>query len=32
MVVFFVLGFVLLALVNLPKAIRAAGNEVPRNL
>jgi len=32
MVIFFVLGFVLLALVNLPKAIRAAGNEVPSNI
>ncbi|MFI7612179.1 MFS transporter [Nonomuraea terrae] len=29
MVIFFVVGFVLLALTNLPKAIRAAGNEVP---
>ncbi|MGW0480338.1 MFS transporter [Nonomuraea sp. NPDC003214] len=32
MIVFFVLGFVLLALVNLPKAIRAAGNEVPSKI
>ncbi|MFG3438766.1 MFS transporter [Nonomuraea sp. NPDC047897] len=32
MIVFFVLGFVLLALVNLPKAIRAAGNEVPERI
>ncbi|WP_327104559.1 MFS transporter [Nonomuraea glycinis] len=32
MIVFFVLGFVLLALVNLPKAIRAAGNEVPEGI
>ncbi|AQZ64041.1 putative transporter [[Actinomadura] parvosata subsp. kistnae] len=29
MVVFFVIGFVLLAVTNLPRAIRAAGNEVP---
>ncbi|MET8337991.1 MFS transporter [Streptosporangium canum] len=29
LVIFFVVGFVLLAAVNLPKAIRAAGNEVP---
>ncbi|TMR19091.1 MFS transporter [Nonomuraea turkmeniaca] len=29
LVVFFIIGFVLLALTNLPKAIRAAGNEVP---
>ncbi|MGN9844139.1 MFS transporter [Nonomuraea sp. H19] len=29
MIIFFVIGFVLLALTNLPKAIRAAGNEVP---
>ncbi|TMR89501.1 MFS transporter [Nonomuraea basaltis] len=29
MIIFFVIGFVLLALVNLPKAIRDAGNEVP---
>ncbi|QFY09002.1 MFS transporter [Nonomuraea phyllanthi] len=29
MIIFFVVGFVLLALTNLPKAIRAAGNEVP---
>ncbi|WP_049576614.1 MFS transporter, partial [Nonomuraea sp. SBT364] len=32
MIVFFVLGFVLLAMVNLPKAIRAAGNEVPARI
>lgn len=32
MIVFFVLGFVLLALVNMPKAIRAAGNEVPERI
>ncbi|WP_188196312.1 MFS transporter [Nonomuraea sp. SYSU D8015] len=29
LIVFFVLGFVLLALTNVPKAIRDAGNEVP---
>ncbi|MDX3107846.1 MFS transporter [Nonomuraea angiospora] len=29
MIIFFVVGFVLLALTNLPKAIRQAGNEVP---
>ncbi|MFC4007045.1 MFS transporter [Nonomuraea purpurea] len=29
MIIFFVVGFVLLAITNLPKAIRAAGNEVP---
>ncbi|WP_431913008.1 MFS transporter [Nonomuraea jabiensis] len=29
MIIFFVIGFVLLALTNLPKAIRLAGNEVP---
>jgi MFS transporter, UMF1 family len=29
LIVFFVIGFVLLALTNVPKAIRAAGNEVP---
>ncbi|MBB5781027.1 MFS transporter [Nonomuraea jabiensis] len=29
MIIFFVIGFVLLALTNLPKAIRQAGNEVP---
>ncbi|WP_214323949.1 MFS transporter [Nonomuraea sediminis] len=29
MVVFFIIGFALLAAVNFPKAIRAAGNEVP---
>ncbi|WP_031172485.1 MFS transporter [Streptosporangium roseum] len=29
LVIFFVVGFVLLAAINLPKAIRAAGNEVP---
>ncbi|MEU4509511.1 MFS transporter [Nonomuraea wenchangensis] len=32
MVIFFVVGFVLLALTNLPKAIRAAGNEVPAGI
>ncbi|GAB2924769.1 MFS transporter [Nonomuraea fastidiosa] len=32
MIVFFVIGFVLLALTNLPKAIRAAGNEVPERI
>ncbi|NUP78220.1 MAG: MFS transporter [Nonomuraea sp.] len=32
MVIFFVVGFVLLALTNLPKAIRAAGNEVPSGI
>ncbi|MER7368636.1 MFS transporter [Nonomuraea wenchangensis] len=32
MVIFFVVGFVLLALTNLPKAIRAAGNEVPARI
>ncbi|MFI0420620.1 MFS transporter [Spongiactinospora sp. 9N601] len=32
LMVFFVLGLVLLALVDLPKAIRAAGNEVPRRI
>ncbi|MBN6051512.1 MFS transporter [Nonomuraea sp. RK-328] len=32
MIVFFVVGFVLLALVNLPKAIRDAGNEVPHQI
>ncbi|MER6950918.1 MFS transporter [Nonomuraea sp. NPDC000554] len=32
MIIFFVIGFVLLALVNLPKAIRAAGNEVPETI
>ncbi|GAA5058914.1 UMF1 family MFS transporter [Thermocatellispora tengchongensis] len=32
LLVFFVLGFVLLLLVNLPKAIRAAGNEVPETI
>ncbi|MEO3792386.1 MFS transporter [Nonomuraea sp. B10E15] len=32
MIIFFVLGFVLLALTNLPKAIRAAGNEVPERI
>ncbi|GII93949.1 MFS transporter [Sinosporangium siamense] len=32
LVVFFVIGFVLLSLVNLPKAIRAAGNEVPERI
>ncbi|MBF8189024.1 MFS transporter [Nonomuraea sp. K274] len=32
MIIFFVVGFVLLALTNLPKAIRAAGNEVPERI
>lgn len=32
LIVFFVAGFVLLALTNLPKAIRAAGNEVPERI
>ncbi|MFI7461883.1 MFS transporter [Nonomuraea sp. NPDC049646] len=32
MIIFFVVGFVLLALTNLPKAIRAAGNEVPSRI
>ncbi|MFG1695048.1 MFS transporter [Nonomuraea sp. NPDC049309] len=32
MILFFVVGFVLLALTNLPKAIRAAGNEVPERI
>ncbi|GAA0404406.1 MFS transporter [Acrocarpospora corrugata] len=32
LVVFFVLGGVLLAFINLPKAIRAAGNEVPERI
>lgn len=32
LVVFFVVGFVLLATVNLPRAIREAGNEVPRHI
>ncbi|MEU7000908.1 MFS transporter [Nonomuraea sp. NPDC046570] len=32
LVAFFVLGFVLLAMINLPKAIRAAGNEVPEKI
>ncbi|MER7499094.1 MFS transporter [Nonomuraea pusilla] len=32
MIVFFVAGFVLLALTNLPRAIRAAGNEVPERI
>ncbi|MFG2074058.1 MFS transporter [Nonomuraea maritima] len=32
MVIFFVVGFVLLALTNLPKAIKAAGNEVPARI
>ncbi|MEU8246587.1 MFS transporter [Nonomuraea sp. NPDC048916] len=32
MIIFFILGFVLLAMVNLPKAIRAAGNEVPERI
>ncbi|MER6005105.1 MFS transporter [Nonomuraea sp. NPDC051941] len=29
MIIFFIIGFVLLALTNLPRAIRQAGNEVP---
>jgi MFS transporter, UMF1 family len=32
LVIFFVLGFVLLALIDLPKAIRAAGNPVPERI
>ncbi|MFJ2033062.1 MFS transporter [Streptosporangium sp. NPDC087985] len=32
LVIFFVLGFVMLAAVNLPKAIRAAGNPVPERI
>ncbi|WP_248963285.1 MFS transporter [Sphaerisporangium perillae] len=32
LVIFFVAGFVLLALVNLPRAIREAGNEVPARI
>jgi Permeases of the major facilitator superfamily len=32
LLIFFVLGFVLLAAVNLPRAIREAGNEVPAHL
>ncbi|MEN3539450.1 MFS transporter [Microbispora sp. ZYX-F-249] len=32
LVVFFVIGFVLLTLVNLPRAIREAGNEVPEHI
>ncbi|MGW5263733.1 MFS transporter [Microbispora sp. NPDC004025] len=32
LVVFFVIGFVLLTLVNLPRAIREAGNEVPQHI
>ncbi|WP_169946401.1 MFS transporter [Microbispora sp. H11081] len=32
LVVFFVVGFVLLATVNLPRAIREAGNEVPSHI
>ncbi|MBO3749761.1 MFS transporter [Streptosporangiaceae bacterium NEAU-GS5] len=32
MVIFFVIGFILLTMVNLPKAIRDAGNEVPAHL
>ncbi|MFG1707349.1 MFS transporter [Nonomuraea sp. M3C6] len=32
MIIFFVVGFVLLALTNLPRAIRAAGNEVPNRI
>ncbi|MGW0200049.1 MFS transporter [Nonomuraea sp. NPDC003201] len=29
MIIFFIIGFVLLALTNLPRAVRQAGNEVP---
>lgn len=32
LVVFFVIGFVLLLMVNLPRAIREAGNEVPEHI
>ncbi|WP_433236511.1 MFS transporter [Streptosporangium sp. CA-135522] len=32
LIIFFVLGFVLLAAVNLPKAIREAGNTVPERI
>lgn len=32
LIVFFVLGFVLLVVVNLPRAIRDAGNEVPAHI
>ncbi|WP_182907339.1 MFS transporter [Microbispora sp. H13382] len=32
LVVFFVIGFVLLTVVNLPRAIREAGNEVPEHI
>ena len=32
LVVFFVLGFVLLSVVNLPRAIREAGNQVPDHI
>lgn len=32
LIIFFVLGFVLLAALNLPRAIREAGNEVPAHL
>jgi UMF1 family MFS transporter len=32
LVIFFVIGFVLLTAVNLPKAIREAGNEVPEHI
>ncbi|MGI5157353.1 MFS transporter [Microbispora sp. CA-102843] len=32
LVVFFIIGFVLLTLVNLPRAIREAGNEVPAHI
>ncbi|NRQ38335.1 MFS transporter [Nonomuraea sp. NN258] len=32
LIIFFVIGFVLLALTNLPRAIRAAGNEVPSGI
>jgi UMF1 family MFS transporter len=32
MIIFFVVGFVLLALTNLPRAIKMAGNEVPSRI
>ncbi|WP_113702421.1 MFS transporter [Nonomuraea lactucae] len=32
MIIFFIAGFALLAMVNLPRAIRAAGNEVPARI
>ncbi|MFC6084736.1 MFS transporter [Sphaerisporangium aureirubrum] len=32
LVIFFVVGFILLAIVNLPRAVREAGNEVPAHL